>query len=99
MDEQSMPLEGAAPAGMLYDPGKVAAESETKTTGVPRLRYANRAQASFQMCSLEDMVAQEHPVRTVWAYVEKVDLGPLLAKIKAVEGRAGSPPADPRILL
>lgn len=94
-----MPLDGAAPAGMLYDPGTVAAESETKTAGAPRLRYANRTQASFQMCSLEDMVAEEHPVRTVWAYVEKVDLAPLLANIKAVEGRAGSPPADPRILL
>jgi len=45
------------------------------------------------------MVLEDHPVRTVWAYVEKLDLSPLLRQIKAVEGRAGSPPADPRILL
>src|SRR5438034_7023428 len=99
MDEHNIPWDGAAPAGMLYDPGVGAPESEATTTGAPRLRYANRAQASFQMCSLEDMISQEHPVRTVWAYVEKLDLSPLRAKIKAVEGRAGSPPADPRILL
>ncbi len=94
-----MPTDGVAPAGLLYDPGERAPEFETTTAGVPRLRYANRAQASFQMCSLEDMIPEDHPVRIVWAYVEKLDLSPLLGKIKAVEGRAGSPPADPRILL
>jgi transposase len=92
-----MPSEGGAPAGMLFDPGEP--EPETKTAGAPRLRHANRAQASFQMCSLEDMISEEHPVRTVWAYVEKLDLAELLNKLKAVEGRPGSPPADPRILL
>lgn len=84
---------------MLFDPGEVAPEPEAKTAGAPRLRYANRTQASFQMCSLEDMILEDHPVRTVWAYVEKLDVSPLLSPIRAVEGRPGSSPADPRILL
>ncbi|PPQ25953.1 hypothetical protein CCR94_23245 [Rhodoblastus sphagnicola] len=35
----------------------------------------------------------------VWRFVEGLDLTSLLAGIKAVEGRPGHPPADPRILL
>jgi hypothetical protein len=35
----------------------------------------------------------------VWRFVEGLDLTVLLAGIKALEGRPGHPPADPRILL
>jgi len=35
----------------------------------------------------------------VWEFVEGVDLGPLYAEIKAVEGHAGRPPIDPAILM
>ena len=35
----------------------------------------------------------------VWAFAEGLDLGPLYAAIKAVEGHAGHPPADPRMLM
>jgi hypothetical protein len=38
-------------------------------------------------------------VRLVWRFVEGLDLTPLYAAIKAVEGRPGHPPADPRILV
>jgi hypothetical protein len=37
--------------------------------------------------------------RLVWSFVEGLDLTALLATIKAVDGRPGHPPADPRILL
>lgn len=49
--------------------------------------------------SLDDLVASDHRVRLVWAFAEKLDLGPLYASIKAVEGRPGHPPADPRVLM
>jgi transposase len=35
----------------------------------------------------------------VWAYVAGLDLSALLARVKAVEGKAGQPTIDPRILL
>ncbi len=38
-------------------------------------------------------------MRLVWAFAEGLDLGPLYAAIKAVEGHAGHPPADPRMLM
>src|SRR3978361_2472576 len=37
--------------------------------------------------------------RLVWDFVEGLDVPALHATIKAVDGRPGHPPADPRILL
>lgn len=48
---------------------------------------------------LEGMVAEDHQVRAVWAYVERLDLTAFYEKIKSVEGSAGRPATDPRILL
>jgi len=49
--------------------------------------------------SLDELLPAGHRARLVWAFVERLDLGPLYAAIRAVEGRAGHPPADPRLLL
>jgi transposase len=89
---------------MLFELGESAAgsgpaEPEPVASGSPRLRYANRAQVEMRLCALDALIPEEHTVRLVWAYVENLDLGDLLAKIKAVEGAAGASATDPRILL
>jgi transposase len=67
--------------------------------GAPRLRYAERGQIEWRPFSLDQLVPEDHRVRLVWRFVEGLDLTPLLAAIKAVEGHAGHAPADPRILM
>ena len=67
--------------------------------GRPRLRLAERQQVELRALSLDQLVAGDHRVRLVWAFAEGLDLGPLYAGIKAIEGRPGHPPADPRVLL
>lgn len=67
--------------------------------GQPRLRRPERGQVELQALSLDQLIAPEHRVRQVWGFAEGLDLGPLYAQIKAVEGRPGHPPADPRMLL
>src|SRR3954468_2870174 len=67
--------------------------------GLPRLRCAERDQLEWRPVSLDGLLAEDHRVRLVWGFVEGLDLTPLLAPIKAVAGRPGHPPADPRILL
>jgi transposase len=89
---------------MLFELGEPAAESgpgepELGASGSPRLRYANRAQVEMRLCALDALIPEDHPIRLVWAYVENLDLGDLLAKIKAIEGAAGASATDPRILL
>lgn len=67
----------------------------------PRPRYleANRAQLALRSVDLEGLVPGNHEVRAVWAYVESLDLGPLYGQIQSVEGEAGRPAIDPRILM
>lgn len=67
--------------------------------GTPRLRRAERSQAELRACSLDELIATDHPARLVWRFVEGLDVSALLAGIKAVEGHVGHPPADPRILV
>jgi transposase len=67
--------------------------------GRPRLRTAERRQVELRAVSLDQLLPGEHRARLVWAFVEGLDLAPLYARIKAVAGHAGHPPADPRLLV
>ena len=67
--------------------------------GLPRLRCAERGQAEWRAFSLDELVPEDHRVRLVWRFVEGLDVTPLQAIIKSVDGHAGHPAADPRILL
>lgn len=91
-------MAGAGEDG-LFDDLPEQACPEARGMGRPRLRRAERRQVELRALSLDDLVAADHRVRLVWAFAEKLDLGPLYAAIKAVEGRPGHPPADPRILM
>jgi transposase len=66
--------------------------------GVPRLQTAVRDQVCMRTASLDQLIPQEHPVRAIWDYTLSVDLSSLYQPIKAVEGHAGRPPIDPKIL-
>jgi transposase len=67
--------------------------------GAPRLRQANRRQIRMLSTSLDELVPDDHVVRTVWAYVERLDVSPLLANIRAVEHARGRDATDPRLLI
>lgn len=103
MDDHTLPTDGTAaePTTTWFELGEpVALPASGPDPDEPRrLRYANRAQMSMHVCSLDQLVPEDHPVRTVWAYVNGLDLSELQEKIRAVEGRAGASATDPRILL
>ena len=67
--------------------------------GRPRLRRPVRTQAELVPATLDELVPVEHRARLVWAFAERLDLAPLYARIKAVAGHPGHPPADPRLLV
>jgi transposase len=48
---------------------------------------------------LEDLLTPDHHARTVWRFVQGLDLTSLLDGIRAVEGRPGRPATDPQILV
>lgn len=67
--------------------------------GAPRLRVPERHQIGLEMAALDDLVSEDHPVRAVWAFVERLDLSALHDAVKAREGQPGHPPADPKLML
>lgn len=64
-----------------------------------RFLEANRAQLRLVPTDLDGLVREEDPVRSVWAFVEGLDLSSFYEQIRAVEGEPGRPAIDPKILL
>lgn len=88
MDETLFPL---PPAKEPSEPGKLE--------GRPRLKRANRGQIEMRPTDLESMIAEDHPARLIWDFVEQLDLSPLYEQIRAVEGHPGQNAIDPKILM
>jgi transposase len=65
----------------------------------PKIAVPNRRQIEMQVVDLERLIPDDHPVRIVWAYVEGLDLSPLYANIKSVEGGPSGHVTDPRVLM
>jgi transposase len=72
---------------------------EKQDLGGARTVEANRAQLQLVPFDLERMLAEDHPARAVWAFVERLELSAFYARIKSREGSAGRPATDPRISL
>lgn len=87
-DEEELPIP-AQPSEPNVKPG--AAEA--------RVMSAQRDQLELRACDLDSLLPAEHAARTVWAFVQSMDLAPLYARIKAVQGGAGRPAIDPAILV
>ena len=75
------------------------AKSDDQAGPLPRYQRVQRHQREWRDFCLDEGVREDDPVRLVWAYVESLDLSRLYARIRAVEGRAGRDPIDPRLLV
>lgn len=65
----------------------------------PRVQEVRRDQVLLRAVDLEGLVAADDPVRSVWAFVETLNLKPLEDAIKAREGAPGRPPIPPQLLV
>lgn len=64
-----------------------------------RFDRPERSQSEWREFSLEQFIPLGHRVRTVWRYVQTLDMTLLESQYKAVEGSKGRNPVDPRILM
>jgi len=87
-DEQELPI-----------PAARREEVKGTASAAPRVMSPQRDQIELRACDLDSLLAPEHAARTVWAFVQSLDLAPLYARIKAVEGGVGRPAIDPAILV
>lgn len=65
----------------------------------PRLRRPERQQLIVQPRTLDDLVPEDHPVRAVWALVQRWDLTRFLQCIRARGDRPGRAATDPQLLI
>ena len=65
----------------------------------PRLAAVNRQQMVMRAIEVERLIEEDHPARSIWELVGRLDLSRYYADIAAVEGRAGREHTDPQVLI
>jgi transposase len=73
-------------------------ESETKV-GKPRYEVIDREQLCWRRVDVERLIGAEHPARAVWEFIGQLDLSAYQEEVRAVEGKAGRPGWEPRLLI
>ena len=79
-------------------------ESEAKgnceaSIGTPRYELIDREQLCWRQIDIEGLIGAEHPARAVWELIGQVDLSAYQEELRAVEGKAGRPGKEPRLLI
>ena len=72
---------------------------EESARPAPRFYSPDRSLVDPTPKRIDELIPADHKARVVWALVEDLDLTSLYQQIKSVEGHAGRPAIDPRILV
>src|ERR1700676_5644675 len=64
-----------------------------------RVRALNREQMLMLQIDVQRLIPEDHAARAIWEFVGKLKLQPFYQEVKAVEGRAGQPRFDPRLMI
>jgi len=84
-------------AGERVDP--VAGVHDAQPDDRPRLRRVDRHQVRMIACSLDELLADDHPARLLWEAVGQLDLSDFEQAIRARGSEPGRAATDPRILI
>src|SRR5436853_2452427 len=67
--------------------------------GDARLREPVRDQVELRALDLDSVIGPAHPARTIWDYVQRLDLRSLEEAVRARQHTPGQAPVSPRLLL
>ncbi|MDD5704909.1 MAG: IS1182 family transposase [Kiritimatiellae bacterium] len=85
--------------GMLLDvPASPAPEGTPEARGSARFRTIDRCQMQFRTLDVDRLVEPDHVVRAIWELSGRLDWSLYVESVKAVDGCAGRPAWDPRLL-
>ena len=73
--------------------------SENRAGQAVRCKMVERNQLLFRPVDVEKLVGGGHRVRAIWEFVGGLDLSGFYASVEAIEGQAGRPVWDPRVLI
>lgn len=82
--------------GTEAPPPKASPEPRTPQA---RIKPVERNQMMMRPVDVERLIEEDHPARAIWEFVGKLDLSSYEKPIEAVEGVAGRPVWDPRLLI
>ena len=91
--------------GMLPECGAAfgsEAQGERKceaSVGKPRYEVIDREQLCWRPIDIERLIGADHPARAVWEFIGQLDLSAYQEEVRAVEGKAGRPGWEPRLLI
>jgi transposase len=80
-------------------PAHAKPQTDAAPLGAPRLREPKRDQIELRAVDIESLIGEDHAVRVIWSYVERLDLSELEDRIKARGDRPGHPATSPRLML
>ena len=87
----------------LFDLPRASAPAPRSVRADPRrgvrLQKADRFQMAWGPNSLDAQLPEDHPARAIDAVIERLDLSALYGQVEALEGEAGPPAMDSKILL
>jgi transposase len=98
VDDEQRTLPGCGSVAGREAQGVGNRESESREANA-RYEAINREQLCWRVVDVERLIGEEHPARAIWEFVGKLDLSGYSAEIRAVEGQAGRPAWDPRLLI
>lgn len=75
------------------------ASSDVQGKPAPRVSSPDRSRVDPNPKRIDELIPPDHKARFVWALVEDLDMTELYEEIESVEGHAGRPAIDPRILV
>ena len=78
---------------------EISANQEEEEGEKPRVKWINRQQLVMRAMDVENLVGEEHEVRAIWELAGQLDLSSYYQQIAALEGSAGRPATDPRLLV
>lgn len=94
MSESDKLLPGMEPTAA--PPPKAAAQAPEPRA---RIKPVERNQMMMRPVDVERLIEEDHPARAIWEFTGKLDLTAYEQPIEAVEGVAGRPVWDPRLLI
>ena len=65
----------------------------------PRFEPIDRNQAVLEPLDIEALIARDHPARSIWDLLGRLDLSRFSAEIRSVRGHAGRNAWEPRLLI
>jgi transposase len=73
--------------------------NETSSSRLPRFQPIDRTQIFLRTTDVESLIAEDHPARAIWLFLDRLDLSKFSEGQRALAGNVGRSAISPQLLL